>query len=178
MQSHHIIISPLQIFTFASLKDLLLRIYDGITHGSNQNLGLQVTTFGGRDVACKKTEEGEGSRITKFWLIDWSPDFRYQQSPQDRSSPTCSSQNNPTSFPAQDPASSPGHSEEEASFRPFLGFRVSKATKKRLGDRGTFYMCICWILKKPLICWVGNLQQLTKFFCKKFPFLIHFSNFQ
>lgn len=157
---------PLQIFTFASLKDLLLRIYDCITHGSDQNLGLQVTTFGGRDVACKKTEEGEGSRTIKNWMKDWSPDFRYQQSQQDRSSSTCSSQNNPTSFPAQDPASSQGHSEEEASFRPFLGFRVSKATKKRLGEkeRGTFYICICSILKKPLICWVGNLQQLTKFF--------------
>ncbi len=96
---------------------------------------LGVTTFGGRDVACKKTEEGEGSHTTKNWLIDWSPDFRYQKSPQDRSSPTYSSQNNPTSFPAQDPASSQGHSEEEASFRPFLGFRVSKTTKKRLGER-------------------------------------------
>jgi hypothetical protein len=41
MHSHHIIIPPLQIFTFASLKDLLLRIYDCITHGSDQNLGLQ-----------------------------------------------------------------------------------------------------------------------------------------
>lgn len=65
MHSHHIIIPPLQIFTFASLKDLLLRIYDCITHGSDQNLGLQVTTFGGRDVACKKTEESEGSHTTK-----------------------------------------------------------------------------------------------------------------
>lgn len=66
MHSHHIIIPPLQIFTFASLKDLLLRIYDCITHGSDQNLGLRVTTFGGRDVACKKTEESEGSRTTKI----------------------------------------------------------------------------------------------------------------
>lgn len=65
MHSHHIIIPPLQIFTFASLMDLLLRIDDCITHGSDQNLGLQVATFGGRDVACKKTAEGEGSRTTK-----------------------------------------------------------------------------------------------------------------
>jgi hypothetical protein len=64
MNSHHIIIPPLQIFTFANLKDLLFRIYDSITHGYHHNLGLQVTTFGGRDVACKKTEEGEGSRTT------------------------------------------------------------------------------------------------------------------
>jgi hypothetical protein len=65
MHSHHIIIPPLQIFAFASLKDLLLRIYDCITHGSDRNLGLQFTIFGGRDVACKKAEEGEGNRTTK-----------------------------------------------------------------------------------------------------------------
>jgi hypothetical protein len=103
---------------------------------------LQVTTFGGRDVACKKTEEGEGNRTTKIeWRIDLpiivTNNLRKIEALQPAPRRTI-----PHLFQHKVPQAPKDNSEEEASFRPLLGFRVSKATKKRLGERERHYIYI------------------------------------